>query len=70
MRRGLVIASSKKNAAEEAGVSLHDFRRYWTDDIPCPKQELKPNTLYTKILYDDSEWFEGFCSLSNKRKPK
>ena len=76
IRWGLVIASSKKNAAKVAGISLYEFRNYWTDDVPWPKHELKPNTLYTRTTFyirsgdNEGEWFEGLCSLENKRKPK
>lgn len=70
IRLGLVIASSQKNAAKIAGTSLYEFRMYWTDDAPCPKQKLKQGTLYTRTLYGDEEWFEGLCSLENKRRMK
>ena len=70
IRLGLVIASSQKDAAKEAGISLYEFRNYWTDDASRPKQELKPGTLYTKTLYGDEEWFEGLCPLENKRRLK
>lgn len=68
-RRGLVIASSQKNAVKVVGISIHDFRNYWSNVLSWPKQELKPNTLYTRSInkYGDEKWFEGRCSLENER---
>jgi hypothetical protein len=54
LRRGLVLAHNQKRAAEIAGTSLYDFRRYWCGSVAPEGAEFEPETLYTRS-YKHSE---------------
>jgi hypothetical protein len=45
---GLVVAENQKRAAEIAGTTLYDFRRYWSAQSPWPIPNAKIHTLYTR----------------------
>jgi hypothetical protein len=61
-REGLVIAPSKKRAAEVTGSGLTDFNTYWTEH-PVDAQ-LEAEVLYTRRFGGRTEpWFRGRCPL-------
>lgn len=64
LRRGLVIASNQKDAAQAAGCSVYAFREMWSSVGKQPTGEFKTNTLYT-LPYDDrgGQWVEGRCEV-------
>lgn len=66
-RRGLVISTSKKDAAEIARTSLQDFNRFWREAQTQPDwfPQFKPRTLYTSSMFygiiTAGDWKEGRC---------
>ena len=67
VRRGLIIANSKKVAAKIANDSVYSFSKFWHAGA-WPEQRLEPYKLYTKPMgsYDNEGWVEGRCELGLK----
>lgn len=63
-RHGLIIATSKREAADVAGRSIYNFERAWKTRSLWPLVCVKAMTLYTKKhTATDSDWHEGICPL-------
>lgn len=60
-RQGMVIASSQKQAAEIAGVSLHYFKGWWSQGLFPENKDVtyKPYVLYSKPNHSSGVWVEG-----------
>lgn len=70
LRQGLVIASTKREAAQAIEWSTKDFRDYWDETITSWSfRDLKHKTLYTRANNNPSgTWVEGRCKLPTKKK--
>lgn len=71
MRQGFVKATTQKKAAEIAGVSMYQFRNYWSEGSPRKNFEPEADTLYVRsgTLFDDESW-EKWESRSWTNRPK
>lgn len=60
--QGLVVATSKKRAAEVVGTSLYDFNQHWHRAISVKISEFKPDTFYRKRFDSKESWTEAAAS--------
>lgn len=66
-RHGMIVATSKREAAKVAGCSVYHFEQYWwTSGARAAWLEMNPKalTLYTRAMNRiGSAWYEGICPL-------